>query len=227
MKNEPFSQKVMRLRRRWKQDYTFKTMVSTNFSFGATALFALYNGFLGIRLLSVWHGSICVFYLLLAVIRGGTLLTEKHILSLDEQQKAYHRQIAFRISAVMLLLLSLTLATPISLMVLFEKPVSMGLIPALAMATYTTYKIITSSVHIRKQRRIDHNNILVTELRVINFIDALVSILTLQNTLIMVNNTSANHVDMLILAAVSSTAIYLVIVLINIWLLIKGFKRKR
>lgn len=227
MKIEPCLQKVTMLFGKWKRDYTFKTMVSAMLSFGITVLFALYNGFLGIRLFSVWHGSICVFYLLLAVIRGGTLLTEKRILSLNEQQKAYHRQIAFRISSVILLLLSLSLVAPISLMVLFEKPVNMGLIPALAIATYTTYKITMSSVHICRQRHTDHNNILVVELRVINFVDALVSILALQNTLIMVKSVSTDKTDMLILAAVSSAVIYLVIMLITVCLLIKGFKRKR
>lgn len=62
---------------KWKKDYTFKTIASSNISFCVTILFALYNGFLGIRLLSVWHGSICVFYLLLIAIRGMVLLNEK------------------------------------------------------------------------------------------------------------------------------------------------------
>ncbi len=61
----------------WKKDYTFKTITSSVISFGGTILFALYNGFLRISLLSVWHGSICVFYLLLIAIPGMILLNEK------------------------------------------------------------------------------------------------------------------------------------------------------
>lgn len=83
------------------------------------------------------------------------------------------------------------------------------------------------SVHIYKQRRSGHNNILIAELRTINFIDALVSILTLQNILIMVNQTKSSAKDMITLSAVSSAAIYIVILFTTVHLLIKGFKQNK
>lgn len=103
----------------------------------------------------------------------------------------------------------------------------MGLIPAITMATYTTYKLIMASIHIQKQKHNNHNNVLVTELRTINFIDALVSILTLQNTLIMVNQTKSSANDMFVLSAVSSAAIYIVIMFTTIHLLRKGFRQRK
>lgn len=189
MENDTISKKVKPIIEKWKKDYTFKTIASSVISFIVIILFALYNGFLGIRLLSVWHGSICVFYLLLIAIRGMILLTEKKNMARDEQEKVHHRYKTFVISSVMLLVLNLALILPISLMVILEKPVNMGLIPAITMATYTTYKLTMASVHIQKQRHSRHGNVLISELRTINFIDALVSILTLQNTLIMVEQT--------------------------------------
>ncbi len=199
-------------------------MASTVLSFSVTILFALYNGFLGIRSLSIWHGSICVFYLLLAAIRGIILLTEKNNSARDEKQKSECRKRTFMISVAMLLLLNLSLILPISLMVVMKKPVTMGLIPAITMAAYTTYKITRASIHIHRQRHGNHNNVLVTELRIINFIDALVSILTLQNTLIMVNRAKANANDMLTLSAVSSAVIYVAIILITVNLLVMGLR---
>lgn len=212
---------------KWKKDYIFKTIASSGISFCVTILFALYNGFLGIRLSSVWHGSICVFYLLLIAIRGMILLNEKRNTMRSESQSAYCRGKTFAISSVILLVLNLALILPISLMVTFEKPVNMGLIPAIAMAAYTTYKITMASIHIRKQKRSRCGNILITELRTINFIDALVSILTLQNTLIMVKQTKSSAKDMTTLSAVSSAAIYIVILLTTVHLLAKGFKQIR
>jgi len=135
---------------------------------------------------------------------------------------------AFRLcgmEAFILLVLNLALILPISLMVILEKPVNMGLIPAIAMAAYTTYKLTMASVHIQKQKRSRHNDILIVELRTINFIDALVSILTLQNTLIMVNQKKTSAKDMLTLSAVSSAAIYIVILFTTVRLLVKGFKQ--
>ena len=37
-------------------------------AFGSTALFALYNGYSGVRYGSAWHGSIGIFYFLFMVI---------------------------------------------------------------------------------------------------------------------------------------------------------------
>lgn len=224
MENETVFGKIKRFLQKWKEDYIFKTMASSVISFGVTVLFALYNGFLGVRLLSVWHGSICVFYLLLVAVRGMILWTEKNNTARMEDEKAHHTQRMFILSGVILLILNLALILPISMMVTFEKPVNMGMIPAITMATYTTYKITMASIHIRKQKRNSHRNVLVTELRTINFIDALVSVLTLQNTLIMVNQTQSDANDMRILSAISVAVIDLVIMIITVHLLVTGHK---
>ncbi len=223
MENDTKFYKIKSFLKSWKKDYIFKTLVSSVVSFTVTIIFALYNGFLGIRLLSIWHGGICVFYLLLAAIRGIILLTEKNNRTRDDKQKSECRQRVFIISAVLLLLLNLALILPISLMVVLKKPVNIGLIPAIIMAAYTTYKITMASIHIQKQKRSNH--ILIIELRTINFIDALVSILTLQNTLIMVKQTTSNGSDMLTLSSISSAAIYAIIIFVTVRLLIKGLKK--
>lgn len=223
MENDTKFYKIKSFLKSWKKDYIFKTLASSVVSFTVTIIFALYNGFLGIRLLSIWHGGICVFYLLLAAIRGIILLTEKNNSTRDYIQKSECRQRTFIISAFLLLLLNLALILPISLMVVLKKPVNMGLIPAITMAAYTTYKITMASIHIQKQKRSNH--ILIVELRTINFIDALVSILTLQNTLIMVNQTKSNDNDMLVLSSISSAVIYAIIIFVTVRLLIKGLKK--
>lgn len=218
MGNDAFT-KVRELFARWNKDYIFKTLAGSVFSFGVTVLFALYNGYLGIRLLSLWNGSICVFYLLLAALRGTILLTEKN----NAKSSARRRQRTFALTSAMLFLLNLSLIVPITLMVLLEKPIKLGLTPAIAMAAYTTYKIIMASLHIKKNK---HDDILIAELQTINFIDALVSVLTLQNALITVKSTDADSNDMLVLSSVSSAAIYLFILFVTIRLIIKGNKKK-
>ncbi len=89
----------------------------------------------------------------------------------------------------LLFILNISLIVPISIMVGQQKSVNLTLIPASAMALYTTYKIIMVFVNLRK-RKVSSDN-LVWLLRTINFIDALVSILILQNTLIMVKSKIA------------------------------------
>ena len=207
------------LRKKWSENYSFKTLISSTASLCVTTLFALYHGFLGLALASIWHGSICVFYLLLVVIRGIILLTEYRIKMKSETEKLRRRQKIFYATSTPLLLLNLALILPISLMVRLKRPVNIGLIPAIAMAAYTTYKITMAVIHMRKRQA---QHVLIRELRTINLIDALVSILTLQNTLIVVNANAGEENDMLTLSAISSAAMYLLIIGITVGLFLNS-----
>ncbi len=67
------------------------------------------------------------------------------------------------------------------------------------------------------------SNILVKLLRSISFIDALVSVITLQNTLIMVMSAGPDH-NLFILASITSGLIWLLILLITIMSFIQGIR---
>lgn len=215
--------KMGEILRTWREDYTYQTMTGAAASFGVTTAFAVYHGYLGFRYGSMWHGSIGGFYLLLMAIRGSILLTEQRNRKRPEALRALCRRRTFLLSGVLLLVLDLALMLPIALMAVLSRPVRMGMIPAIAMAAYTTWKITMASIHIHRQRRNSGGNLLVAELRTLNFIDALVAVLTLQNTLIMVNGLEKG--DMLPLTAASSAVIYAAIVAITVRMLVKGWKR--
>ena len=59
----------------------------------------------------------------------------------------------------------------------------------------------------------------------VHFIDALVSLLTLQNTLIMVNRKHDAANDMFYVSAVSSAVIYAVIVIVTVSMLLQGRRK--
>lgn len=110
--------------------------------------------------------------------------------------------------------------------VIQQKPVNMTLIPAIAMAAYTTYKITMAAVNLKRRRKSADN--LTRMLRTISFIDALVSILTLQNTLIMVS-AKGNLSEILPLTAITSGVIWAFILLLSVSALLNGIpniKRK-
>ena len=205
---------------RWKAEYDFKTYISAAGSLAVTVLFALYNGFLGIRHASLWHGTICVYYLVLVLLRGLSILAAKKA-ALRSARKTPHDKAALILS-FLLLILNISLIVPIAMMVRQQKPVSMTLIPAIAMAAYTTYKIIMASVHLRK-RKLSADS-LVWLLRTISFIDALVSILALQNTLIMVNSKDGGQ-DMLPLTAGTSALVWVAVLLLSVGAIIRGIRR--
>ena len=76
-----------------------------------------------------------------------------------------------------------------------------------------------ASVNLKKRKKSE--NRLVRLLRTINFIDALVSILTLQNTLIMVNMHGEGN-QMLTLSAVTSAVIMLAVLVLSVAAIRKG-----
>lgn len=211
--------------RTWRGDENRRLLVSAALSCACTALFALYHGYLGLRYVSLWHGSIGLFYLLLMAIRGSILLTEVQIMTRPEEEQRRRRRRTFLLSSALLLALDLALSLPISLMAVLARPVRMGQIPSITMAAYTTWKITMASVHAGRQRRRPGGNLLLAELRTVNFIDALAAVLTLQNTLIMVNGTEDDFSDMLPLSAVSSAVIYGSILAITLRMLWKGSRR--
>ena len=87
------------------------------------------------------------------------------------------------------------------------------------MAAYTTYKVVMASVNLKRRKR--SSNRLVRLLRTISFIDALVSVLSLQNTLIMVNMKDDGS-EMLTLTAITSAAIMLTVLVLSVVAMIKG-----
>lgn len=202
---------------RWKSDYDFKTFTASFGSLAVTVIFALYNGFLGVHHASLWHGTICAYYLVLSILRGFIVLSEKKVKGSEGATRARNK--IYLSSAVLLFLLNLSLVVPVSLLVLLQKPLNMSLIPAITMAAYTTYKIVMASIHLKSRKKSE--NKLVRLLRTINFIDALVSILTLQNTLIMVNMHGEGN-QMLTLSAVTSAVIMLTVLVLSVAAIRKG-----
>ncbi len=202
---------------RWKTDYDFKTITAALGSLFVTALFALYNGFLGVYHASLWHGSICVYYLVLLILRTTIIAARKNAARKAKPERAQTK--VYITSAALLLFLNVCLVVPVSLMVVRQKPVGMTLIPAIAMAAYTTYKVVMASVNLKRRKR--SSNRLVRLLRTISFIDALVSILSLQNTLIMVN-MKGDGSEMLTLTAITSAAIMLTVLALSVATMIKG-----
>ncbi|MDE5867413.1 MAG: hypothetical protein K2H02_00540 [Anaeroplasmataceae bacterium] len=212
------------LKNKIMKDYNFRTYWFSFFSFLASIAFAIYNAFLGIYYQSLFNGSIAVYYLLLIIVRMIIILFELHWTKLDSDKIENKRFGLFIGACPLLILINIALIVPISLMVLNQKNVLMGLIPAIAMAAYTTFKITMAIINYKKTRKNDHLSI--RALRIINMIDALVSILSLQNTLIVVNGGSQSE-DMMILSGVSSLVIILSILIIIIISLIRALKFRK
>ena len=207
---------------KWKNDYDFSTVMGAVGSLAVTVLFALFNGFLGVYYASLWYGTYCAYYILLVVLRAWLINARKKAAKAESPNPVRNK--AYMVAAVLLLVLNISLVVPVTLMVVQQRPVGMTLIPAIAMATYTTYKIIMASVNLRRRRR--SLDCLVRLLRTISFIDALVSVLILQNTLIMVQ-TKGESSEMLPLTATSTAAVMAMVLLLCVGTIVQGVRNFR
>ena len=209
----------------WRTSYDAKTFLNSFGSLMITTFFALYNGFLGLMHASPWHGSICIYYILLVSLRFSVLMAERYVLRQKKQgeNRGRIRLMIYLLCSVLLLVLNLCLIGPISLLVRMRRPVNMTLIPAITMAAYAFAKISMASFHLVKRKR--SGNCLVRLLRMINFIDAMLSIVSLQNTLIMVVSHDSGNIHMLTLSAVSSGLIWLAIVVLSCRTLLWGIRQ--
>jgi len=168
-----------------KNNFLYKTLFTSFFSLVIIFAFAVYNAYLGIKYADAFAKGISIYYVLLIWVKVATLIVEKKIVQKDDESKANIRRKNYIISSILIFIIDFCLIAPIILMVTNPKEVNFGLIPSIVMAVYCVYKISFAIINYRKSKR--SKNLTIILFKEINIIEAIVSILTLQHTLIMVN----------------------------------------
>lgn len=191
---------------RWQKSRPLFSRIGQTGGFAATVLFALCNGGLGIWYASLWHGSICIYYILLSLLRGILLAAERKAGRKAQEAAQAYRKKVFGVTGGIALVMNGALITPVSLMALDQRPIQTGMIPAITSAAYTTYKVSAAAVGWKRT----NGTILRRELSMLRLVDALVSLLVLQNTLIIAVEGGISP-RMFRLVAVSSAGILLLI----------------
>ncbi len=189
---------------RWKEDYNFKMTVKTAVNFIVTVVFAVYNIVLSAIYHSAWHIGLGVYYILLAMIRGAVAGVAIYTGKIDHERKCCFVRRTFLITSILFILLNVVLTVPTTMMIFFQRKVDIPMFVAIGMAAYTVCKIITSSINLKKVR--GNSKILLKEISIINFVDVLVSILVLQNSLIVLAGGKDNY-NMFILSSVVSAVV--------------------
>lgn len=207
---------------RIKNDEKYRIYLSFIISMIISFIFSIYNLYLGIFHSLIWNLCISFYYILLLCIRFILFFNNYINKSRSEYEVKKSRFITFIITSICLLLLNLVLIAPAILMVQGQKEVNMTLIPSIALAAYTTYKITLAIIKFKKYKSSD--NLVLRQMRLIKLIDALVSILTLQNTLILVNGGMSS--DMVSLSMSTTITILAFIALLIIISFINGLKTK-
>lgn len=175
--------------------------------------FCIYNGVLGFYKNVIWNIAIFTYYLLLLTIRMILYVREKKSKKEDEKDIKRDKQIYISTSVIMFIM-NLAMILPASLLINHQKEVNLSLISAIAVAAYTTYKVTLAIIKFCKVQK--QQNLIYKQVRMVNLFDAVMSILTLQNTLTIVAS-DGNDSDMYTLSIITTIAMLLTISIISIY----------
>ncbi len=179
--------------------------------------FAIYNAVIGFKDEAVFNICIFGYYVFLFLIKCILTIADMRLGEEDKRRKG-----VYIFSFAMLLFINLILIGPCVLLIQNKRAVHTNLITSIAMAAYAFYNIVNSILKLRKSKKSD--NILTRQLNLVCFVNAVVSIIVLQNTLINVNG--ALEGSMVILSIVSSFAFIALLLFMTIYSFVKNTKRK-
>ena len=199
----------------WKEKY-----ISFYLSLAITIGFTIYNAFLGLQYYAIWNGSMAIYYIFLLIIKCIVCFGSKRIN--DQQRDLSLKKYIF--SSSLTIAITLALIVPSILMIRQERPVNLSKVAAITVAAFTTYKIIMAIKNYVSNK--NNVNLYNKQIYTINLVSAIVSILTLQNTLIAVESAD-NTEDMKILSIVSTICMLIIIIFIAVKSLIDGIKLKK
>ena len=126
------------------------------------------------------------------------------------------------ITFIMLILMTIAMIAPAVLLILDKKSYNWGLIPSIALAAYTTYSVTMSIINMRKAK--NNDSPVIKQIRLVNIVNALMSVLVLQNTLILANGGYTE--DMRKLSVATSVGIIALIIFIEIYQFILTIKKQ-
>ncbi len=170
------------LTKRLANDYRLRTILFSLPSTASSVLFAVFNAFLGWMNRSAWFGTLAGYYIVLSVMRVGAALSAAQIARIDDEDK--RRRVEERIycrNSAMFFFLAVALAGMVILLETGGKGKRYSGYMIYAAAAYTFYKITIAAINVAKVRK--HASPLLTIIRKISYIDACVSVLTLQTAM--------------------------------------------
>ena len=203
-----------------KTIFNKKELIVSISSLFISFLYTIYNMIIGIINSSIFNGIISIYYLLLTICNSILIY---RIYRTKKSEKPY--KITYIFIYIILFLLTISFIGPAILLLLNDNIFFLDTIYSIVCALFTTISMTFSIINYVKARKEDNENIKL--LRLCNLISSLLSIIILQNILILSNGELDN--DMLILSIFSTCIIILfiiVLIIIKFIFYIKKIKRE-
>ncbi len=179
-------------------------------------LFAMYNGTLGLASSSVWFIAVCVYYVILAVMRFAAVL--------NLRKNTFDRErLALAMTGVMLLVLGLTLAGINYLSGSMRIASQFDVITMITIATYTFYKIAMAVIRAVKDKK--NPSPIVFAIHGIGYAEVAVSLLNMQRSML-VTFDGMSEKEITIFNAATGMAVFLFILSLGVIMIKKSVIEK-
>lgn len=207
-------------------DYPFRTMLFALGSFAVNAAYAVFNLVYGIFFRSYWYVAIAGYYIILSVMRGIIVLTDRRYkkLGLNGAELAEKNAVIYRNTGIMLLLLTVALNVVLWLMTGYGYGFYYRDMLIYVAATYTVVKMTLAVRNIVKVKKNDFD-LSVGAVRNINVAAALMSLLALQTA--MLSAFSEEGADYSLGTSALGTCICAFTFALGIYMIIKGIRTKK
>ena len=96
-----------------REDYHFRTVYTTMISALITFGFTVFNGVIGVLYRSVWNISICIYYVLLAVVRRIIVRSQRKTVDKNQDKEIIKK--TYVVTHIILILIDVALVVPIAL----------------------------------------------------------------------------------------------------------------
>ena len=207
--------------RRWQDDTRLRVNVSLYGSLAWNALYGIFQLWLGFYHHTFWFYSLGAYYICLAIMR---FFLVRHTSKYAPGEKMQTELKKYRTCGCVFLVMNLALALIIFFMVYWNRTFEHHMITAIAMAAYTFTALTAAIVNVIKYRK--YNSPVYSASKVISLAAALVSMLTLESTMLTTfgDGTMTATTQKWMLGATGG-AISLMIVLTAIYMIVIGTKK--
>ena len=210
-----------RYARKWQEDTRLRVNVSLYGSFFWNIAYALFQLWLGFYHHTFWFYSLGTYYICLALMRFFLLL---HTRRYAPGEKMKTELVRYRTCGWVFLAMNLALTVIVFFMVYWNRTFNHHEITTIAMAAYTFVTLTVAIVNIVKYRK--YNSPVFSAAKAISLAAALVSMLTLESTMLTTFSDSTMSVsEQKLMLGLTGAAISAVIVAMAIYMIVKGTKK--
>lgn len=206
---------------RYLTDTHLKVNISLFSSLVINSIYAIFQLVLGIYHKSFWFYSLFGYYLLLVIMR---MILVRHTVLYKANEEREKEVGKYLFCGWLLLLMNITISIMMFFMIYWNRTFVHHQITTIAMAAYTFTSLTLAIINVIKYRK--YNSPIYSATKVISLVAAIVSIITLESTMLTTFGNEGVLFNQIMLG-ITGLCVSVVIFILSINMIIKGRKEKK